>query len=176
MNGRAMLKDTFELGEDKGDLLKIYKSCFAPPEVTEKVQVVILEAFSKTLNPNAEDVQKLPAELQSPLCNALNKKLINFRKEPIKLMRMLLWYIIGGGLLCCLLAILFGVYVSPIIAIVLASLYFIGLIVIVQIHSRRNKQMEVRLIFNMGLVLANLNFNKGEVYPDQCLIQKGYRL
>ena len=131
MNGRAMLKDTFDLGEDKGDLLKIYKSCFAPPEVTDKVQVVILEAFSQTLNQDAEDVKQLPKELQMPLCKALNEKLINFRSEPIKLMRLLLWYIIGGGLLCCLLAILFGVYVSPIIAIVLATIYFVGLIVVV---------------------------------------------
>ena len=86
------------------------------------------------------------------------------------LMRLLLTYILLGGAMVTALAIIFGVYVSAWISLILSIIYFIGLGVVVTFHTRRGKLLEKRMLFNMGLILANMNYNKGEVYPDHNLI------
>lgn len=32
------------------------------------------------------------------------------------------------------------------------------------------------MLFNMALIICNINYNSGEVYADESLVSKGFRL
>ena len=51
------------------------------------------------------------------------------------LMRLLLLYIVVGGLLCALLSIITGMYVSGWISMALSIGYFIGLFFVITYHT-----------------------------------------
>lgn len=68
-------------------------------------------------------------------------------------------YIVLGLLLLSILAVVLGVFISYWISLGLVILYFIGLIVIQRITSKIQQDMEKRVLFNIALVLSNLNFN-----------------
>jgi len=73
------------------------------------------------------------------------------------LMRMLLLYIVMGGLLCAICAIIFGMFVSGWISLFLSIGYFIGLFLVITYHTQKGKSHEKKLLFNMALIIANLN-------------------
>lgn len=42
-------------------------------------------------------------------------------------------------------------------SISIALVYFIGLTIVILIHSKRGKMLEMKMLFNMALIVANLN-------------------
>jgi hypothetical protein len=60
--------------------------------------------------------------------------------------------------------------------LVFIAIYLIGLGVSIKVSNRKTKELEKAYIFNLGLVLENMNRNPGEVIENQSLLQKGYRL
>jgi hypothetical protein len=61
--------------EQNGEMLKVFKTHFTPPQNTEKVWTLIFEACSPKVNSQNEDVQLLPQFMREPLIDALNNKL-----------------------------------------------------------------------------------------------------
>lgn len=121
--------------------------------------------------PNAEDVLKLPEDLQKPLIKAINNKVARFRQPQIFIQRLLLGYSILGGLILTISALLFAFIISYWISVALAILYFIGLFIVITYSTKRGKMLEKRMLFNLSLVVTNLNNNIGEVYPDSTLVE-----
>ena len=58
----------------------------------------------------------------------------------------------------------------------MALIYFAGLFVMISISNKRSYIHEKKQIFNMGIVLMNLNNNKGEIVPSYSLKELGIRL
>jgi hypothetical protein len=75
-----------------------------------------------------------------------------------------------------ILGAVFAIFVSIWISVVMALIYFAGLFVMISISNKRSYIYEKKLIFNMGLVLMNLNNNKGEIVPSYSLKELGIRL
>ena len=88
----------------------------------------------------------------------------------------MLYYVVLGALALCLVGALFAIFVSFWISVVIALLYFGGLFVMIRISNKRGKLLEKKLVFNMGLVLMNLNQNSDEVVPGRSLKSIGVRL
>ena len=86
-----------------------------------------------------------------------------YRKPPIVLHKILLTYILLGAFLVTILAIALTYTVSFISASIVVVLYLIGLAIAIKFNKRKQKILEQSYIFNMGLCLANLNNNPGEV-------------
>ena len=82
---RQILTDCFDLVEQDGEMLKVFRNHFAPPTQTESVSTLIFEACSPKVNPLAEDVLKLPEVLRVPLIEALNNRFAPYRRGPIML-------------------------------------------------------------------------------------------
>lgn len=75
-----------------------------------------------------------------------------------------------------ILAIIFSFYVSVWLALSIAILYFVGLVIMITVHTKKIKKAEKCMLFNMALIVANLNFNRGEMFPEKSLLEMGYRL
>jgi hypothetical protein len=69
----------------------------------------------------------------------------------------LLGYALIGGLLLTILAIIFAFYISEWVSIVIAVLYFIGLFAMITFHSKRTKKLDKQMIFNLALIIMNIN-------------------
>jgi hypothetical protein len=74
-----------------------------------------------------------------------------------------------GALALCLVGALFAIFVFFWISVVISLIYFGGLVVMIRISNKRRKLLEKKLIFNMGLVLMNMNQNVDEVVPGRSL-------
>jgi hypothetical protein len=61
-------------------------------------------------------------------------------------------------------------------SLVFIALYLVGLLIVMKVSHRKTKVLEKAYIFNLGLVLENMNRNPGEIVDDQSLLQRGYRL
>jgi hypothetical protein len=88
----------------------------------------------------------------------------------------MLYYVVLGALSLCLIGALFAIFVSFWVSVVIALIYFGGLFFMIRISNKRGKLLEKKLIFNMGLVLMNLNQNADEVVPGRSLKSFGVRL
>jgi hypothetical protein len=88
----------------------------------------------------------------------------------------MLYYVVLGALALCLIGALFAIFVSFWISVVLALIYFGGLFVMIRISNKRGKLLEKKLIFNMGLVLMNMNQNVGDVIEGRSLKSFGVRI
>lgn len=117
----------------------------------------MFEGCSARVNPLAEDAVLLPDDLQVPLLLALNNRLAPYRKGPINLQKALLGYSILGGLILCIFATIFGLFVSFWFSVAIALFYFLGLFVMITFHSKRGKLLEKRMMFNMAILVMNLN-------------------
>ena len=165
-----MLKDCYEVCEHNGEKLKVFKSHFTPPEQSDKCWTIMFDACSTVLSPTSEDVLQLPVQLKDSLVAAINTRVAKHRQQPIRLLKGLILLSIGGALLLSTLAIVLAFAFSLLVSICLASFYFVALFLMITFHSKRSKLYEKKYIFNLGLVIANLNSNKGEVLEDMCLI------
>lgn len=88
----------------------------------------------------------------------------------------MLYYVVLGALSLCLIGALFAIFVSFWVSVVIALIYFGGLFLMIRFSNKRGKLLEKKLIFNMGLVLMNLNQNADEVVPSRSLKSFGVRL
>jgi hypothetical protein len=102
-------------------------------------------------------MEKLPEELRERLPEVLNARLLEFRKGPVTLQKLMLSYIVIGALMLCLVGALFAIFVSIWISVVIAIIYFGGLFVLIRVSNKRGKLLEKKLIMNMGVILMNLN-------------------
>lgn len=68
-----------------------------------------------------------------------------------------------GAVALCIAGAIFAIFVSFWVSVMIAIIYFGALFVIIRVSNKRGKMLEKKLIFNMGLVLMNLNQNLGEV-------------
>ena len=68
-----------------------------------------------------------------------------------------------------LLAIIFAYFVSFWVSIGIGVLYFVGLFVVIIFSNKRGKLYEKRMLLNMGVIVANMNFNVGEIWPTKSL-------
>lgn len=71
----------------------------------------------------------------------------------------MLGYIVLGMLFLTIMAVLLGIFVSYWISLVLVVLYFIGLIIVQRVTANIQQRMEKSFLFNMALILGNINFN-----------------
>jgi hypothetical protein len=46
----------------------------------------------------------------------------------------------------------------------------------ITVHTKKVKKAEKCMLFNMALIVANLNFNRGEIFAEKSLYEMGYRL
>lgn len=134
------------------------------------------EDCRERLNKLNDEVMLLPEDLRSNLIKTLNARLFEFRKGPVMLQKLVLYYVVIGALALCLVGALFAIFVSFWISVVIALLYFVGLFAVIRISNKRGKLLEKKLIFNMGLILMNLNKNVDEVVLGHSLSSLGVRL
>ena len=66
-------------------------------------------------------------------------------------------YIFIGALLCIIFAIALGLLISYWLSIIFSLGYFIGLFTVIKITQKRTKFYELRLVFNMAMVLQAIN-------------------
>jgi hypothetical protein len=89
----------------------------------------------------------------------INSKVNPYRKRLVLQIKIIMSYIVGGVLLLSVFATLLGIAISYWISLVLVIFYFIGLFVIQKVTSKRTQQMEKTVIFNLALILTNINKN-----------------
>jgi hypothetical protein len=175
-NKRHILEGKYDLVEEDSRTLKVFHSVFITPEPNENLIVLTFEDCRERLNKISDELLLLPEELRSSFIEVLNTRLFEFRKGPVLLQKVMLYYVVIGALALCLVGALFAIFVSFWISVVIALLYFGGLFVMIRISNKRGKLLEKKLIFNMGLVLMNLNRNPDEVVPGRNLKSLGVRL
>jgi len=89
---------------------------------------------------------------------------------------LFLGYVLIGACGLTILGAIFAIFVSIWISVVMAIIYFAGLFAVITISNKRGYMHEKKQIFNMGIVLMNLNNNKSEVVPNYSLKELGIRL
>lgn len=107
---------------------------------------------------------------------AINKRVAPFRRKMMLIAKSVCVYQILGTVLMAILATLFAAFISYAVSIISVVLFSVGYFMAIVFSKRRLKELEVAYIFNLALVLENLNRNIGEVFDGCSLLQKGYRL
>ena len=177
LNKRQILEGKYDLVEEDSRILKVFHSVFLQPQPSENLIVLTFEDCKERLNKvSDETLLILPEELRSKLIEVLNTRLFEFRKGPVMMQKVLLYYVVIGALLLCLVGALVAIFISGWLLGVVAAIYFSGLLFVIIVSNSREKLLEKKLIFNMGLVLANLNVNANEVVLGHSLNSLGVRL
>ena len=163
--------------EEDSRILKVFHSVFLQTQPSENLIVLTFEDCKERLNKvSDETLLILPEELRSKLIEVLNTRLFEFRKGPEMMQKVLLYYVVIGALLLCLVGALVAIFISGWLLGVVAAIYFSGLFFVIIVSNSREKLLEKKLIFNMGLVLSNLNVNANEVVLGHSLNSLGVRL
>ena len=158
-------EDSYDLYTHDGRAMKLFRTDFSPPLKTDSQWVIMFDSCKAGVDLGSEDVAELPESLKRPLVEAINQRLAQYREGPIKLLKALLGVAIGGGLLLSTAAVCLAFYVSLWFLFWLILVYFVSLFVMIIFHTKRSKLLEKRYLFNMGLIVTNLNQNRDEIFP-----------
>ena len=129
-----------------------------------------LDPYYETLDLNQNlDEETLNSMTKDPVIEnvqeVLNKRLGQYRSKMMLLPKILLTYQLLGALLVAVSAAIVGYIMNFISSLVLVAIYLLSLLACMKVSNRRTKQLELVYLFNLALVLENLNRNPGEGVP-----------
>ena len=167
-NGQAFLEGTYELKQAPNNemvTVKNFYSAFDPPDDTGMVHVVKFGDFSPKLSISEYDflgtdfleANEITADELIDYVEMINKKIEPYRNPLVKQSRIMMLYTLLGIFVVTVCSILFSIYLSFFFAIFMVILYFIGLYKIRRKTREESVKAEKTVIFNLALILHNLN-------------------
>ena len=100
---------------------------------------------------------ELPADDMLGFVAGINKKIEPHRRKLVLQIRILLSYIIGGLLFLAVLATILTLLINAWFSLIVVIAYFVGLFFIQRKTSRVTAEMEKVIMFNLAIILQNLN-------------------
>lgn len=156
----------------------MFNQTFLPPEENKKLHVFRYGDFSDKIEPyylegeneGIPDGTLIKEPMLERIENAINERVGPYRKKMMVMAKFFFMYQLLGALIVAILAAIIGHVFGFFACVTLIGLYLLGLLIGVRVQHRRGKALEMVYIFNLALVLENLNRNPGEVIPDESLL------
>ena len=171
--GSSFLEGTYELSEqpipgsngEQFHTLKVFHSGFDMPDDTERLQTVRFTDCTSQLDLKQYDLDdseflkfnQLPPEDMMGFVSTINQKIEPHRKKLVNQIKIIMGYIIGGIFFLALFATILAFLVSAWLSLIVVVIYFVGLFFIQQKTSKVTAEMEKVIVFNLAIILHNLN-------------------
>ena len=99
----------------------------------------------------------LPVEDMMAFVSSINKRVEPHRRKLVMQIRIIMAYIIGGIFFLAIFATVLTLLVNAWFSLIVVIAYFVGLFFIQKKTSRVTAEMEKVILFNLAIILHNLN-------------------